>query len=73
MSSTTNGPIGPNQKVITATVQVVIDLDNWELSYGKGETPAEIAKSVVDYTEELLSEDFQRRGLTANVEVSLRV
>lgn len=60
-------PLYPNAGVFRITLDVVVDLDSWEMNYGTGETAEQVADQVASWTAELLTDQLAKSTVDARV------
>ena len=51
------------------TLDVKVDLDDWEATYATGETPEQVADTIASWANELLNDQFQRSGIAATAKL----
>ena len=59
-----------NTTDVAALLQIQISTADWEDAYGKDETPEEIRAYTLHHLTELITADFESRGLTATLTIA---
>lgn len=58
-----------NPGIFRITLDVTVDLDDWEETYSTGATPEQVADTVASWAHELLTDQFNRSGIKATAKL----